>query len=224
MKHVYKSIYVALISVIFLYTTLPAAGGHETGLKKEVAIQKLMQGNKRYVKNKVTHPNQNQKRRAELTQGQHPYAVIVTCSDSRVSPEILFDQGLGDLFVIRIAGNVVDDNAMGSIEYAVEHLGTNLIVVLGHSNCGAVGATVKGGEIPGHIKSICDAIKPAVEKAKKLPGDLLENSIQNNVEMVVEKIRSSEPILNELVKKEKIMVVPAEYNISSGEVTLLKEK
>lgn len=223
MRRTKNGILSVFLTIVFLSTSL-LAEGHEEGVSKEIALQRLMNGNKRFVKNQLTHPNQNSKRRTELSKGQHPFAVVITCSDSRVTPEILFDQGLGDVFVVRVAGNIVDDNALGSIEYAVEHLGSKLVVVLGHSKCGAVDATVKGGEAPGHIKSLVDAIKPSVDMAKTQTGDILENSIQNNIKSVVEKIRTSKPILEELSAKEEIMVVPAEYDITTGAVTLLKDK
>jgi carbonic anhydrase len=221
MKTLRCNILSVILTVVFLSGSLFAEGEAE-GVSPEIALQRLMLGNKRFVKSKVIHPNQNAKRRGDLTKGQHPFAIVVTCSDSRVSPEILFDLGLGDIFVIRVAGNVVDDNALGSIEYAAEHLGSKLVVVLGHSKCGAVSATVQGGEIPGHIKSITDAIKPAVDKAKSQSGDVIENSIKNNAKLVAEKIRTSKPILEELIKENKLMVAPAEYDISTGTVTLLK--
>ncbi len=185
------------------------------------ALQKLIEGNKRFFTSRQSHPNQQRERRQELASGQKPFAVIVGCSDSRIPPEIIFDQGLGDLFVIRVAGNVVDDIALGSIEYAVDHLGTKLIVVLGHSKCGAVTATVQGGEAHGHIGSIVEAIRPAIEIAKGLPGDLTDNTIKANTRLVADQIQSSGPILSELVHLGKIAVVSAYYNIESGEVHIL---
>lgn len=185
------------------------------------ALQKLIEGNKRFFTSRQSHPNQQRERRQELVNGQKPFAVIVGCSDSRIPPEIIFDQGLGDLFVIRVAGNVVDDIALGSIEYAVDHLGTKLIVVLGHSKCGAVTATVQGGEAHGHIGSIVEAIRPAIEIAKGLPGDLTDNTIKANTRLVADQIQSSGPILSELVHLGKIAVVSAYYNIESGEVHIL---
>jgi carbonic anhydrase len=181
------------------------------------ALQKLIEGNKRFTLSKQSHPNQNKERRQELAKGQKPFAVIVGCSDSRIPPEIIFDQGLGDLFVIRVAGNIIDDVAMGSIEYAVDHLGTRLIVVLGHSKCGAVTATVQGGAVRGHIGSIVQAIKPAIDAAKDQPGDLTDNTIKANARLVASQIQSSQPILSELA----ITVVSAYYNVESGEVHIL---
>jgi len=166
----------------------------------EAALQRLMSGNKRFVESKAINPNQSAKRRTEVANEQRPFAIIVTCSDSRVAPEVLFDLGLGDIFVIRVAGNITDDNALGSIEFAAERLGSNLVVVMGHSKCAAVIAAVQEGEIPGCFKSITDAIKPAVDMAKSQSGDIIENSIKNNAKLVAEKIRASKPILEELVK------------------------
>jgi carbonic anhydrase len=185
------------------------------------ALQKLADGNKRFIGSKLTHPNQTAGRRNEVSKGQKPFAVIVGCSDSRIPPEIIFDQGLGDLFVIRVAGNIVDDIALGSIEYAVDHLGTPLVVVLGHGKCGAVTATVQGGEAHGHIGSIVKTIAPAVEKAKSQPGDLTDNAIRANVELVVEKIKSSKPILVEALEKDTIKIMGAYYDIETGKVDII---
>jgi carbonic anhydrase len=184
-------------------------------------LQKLIDGNKRYVSARPIHPNQGKERREEVVKGQHPFAVVVGCSDSRVPPEIIFDQGLGDLFTIRVAGNIVDDVALGSIEYAVGHLDTKLIIVLGHGKCGAVSATVQGGEAHGHIGSIVNAILPALEQAKGRSGDLIENTIRANVELVVSQIQSSKPILASLVQESKIQVIGAYYNMDNGVVEFI---
>ena len=184
----------------------------------DASIKKLIEGNKRYVENKPTHQNQTAKRREEVAKGQKPFAVVITCSDSRVPPEILFDQGIGDLFVIRTAGNIVDNIGLGSIEYAVEHLKVPLVVVLGHERCGAVEATVKGGEAPGHIKALVANIVRAVDKVRAKKGDLLENSIKQNIDNVVEQISKSKPILEEFVHEKKIKVVGARYDLDDGMV------
>ncbi|HQE81155.1 MAG TPA: carbonic anhydrase [Syntrophorhabdaceae bacterium] len=191
-------------------------------LRKKEPLELLMEGNKRYVSGKPIHPNQDTARRTELSSGQRPFAVIVGCSDSRVPPEIIFDQGIGDIFVIRVAGNIVDDVALGSIEYAVEHLGTELVVVLGHSKCGAVTATVKGGEAHGHIGSIVHIIMPAVEKAKTQQGDMVENAIRNNMDMVTEAIKSAEPIITKSIKEGRLKVISAYYDIDTGVVEFEK--
>lgn len=185
------------------------------------ALQLLIEGNKRFAAMNATHPNQGKERRDEVKGGQKPFAVIVGCSDSRIPPEILFDQGIGDVFVIRLAGNIVDDTALGSVEYAVDHLGTRLVVVLGHAKCGAVTAATQGGEAHGHIGSIVQLIIPAVEQARAKSGDLIDNSIKENARLVAATISSSKPILSKMVEDGKIAVVPAYYDIDTGMVELL---
>jgi carbonic anhydrase len=202
-----------------LLATMTSASGQ--GMTGDQALEKLLKGNKRFAGARLRHPNQTAARRAELAKGQHPYAVIVSCSDSRVPPEVLFDQGIGDLFVVRVAGNTVDDVALGSVEYAVEHLHSPLVVVLGHERCGAVQATIQGGEAPGRIGSVMEPIRLAMEKAKGKPGDLAENVMRANAGMVAEQLRSSEPILGELVKHGKLKIVAARYDLDSGVVELL---
>jgi len=182
----------------------------------------LIEGNKRFVEGKLLHPNQSTERRTEVTSGQKPFAVILTCSDSRVPPEIIFDQGLGDLFVIRTAGHVVDDIALASIEYAVEHLYVGLIVVLGHEKCGAVDAAVGGGELTGHLQELVAEIKPAVEEAKNEKGDLLTNAVHKNVELVASQLKSSEPILKEFIEHNHLQVIGAYYDLDDGKVTITK--
>jgi len=149
--------------------------------------------------------------------------VVVSCSDSRVPPELLFDQGFGDVFVVRTAGNIVDSIELGSIEYAVDHLGTKLVLVLGHERCGAVTAALQGGEAPGNIKSVVDAIKPAIEKGKARHtghGELLDSCIIANVKQVAEKIRKAAPILSEKVEDGMLKVVGAYYDLDSGAVNM----
>lgn len=185
------------------------------------ALQNLLDGNKRFAAMKQTHPNQDRARRDDVKGGQKPFAVVVGCSDSRIPPEILFDQGIGDLFVIRLAGNIVDDMALGSVEYAVDHLGTSLVVVLGHSKCGAVTATAKGGEAHGHIGGIVKLIAPAVNNVKNQPGDLVDNAIKENARLVTAAIASSKPVLGKMVEEGKIAVIPAYYDIDTGLVEML---
>lgn len=187
----------------------------------EEALRILMEGNARFVKNELKHPHLDAKRRAMLTEGQAPFAVVVTCADSRVIPDVLFDQGLGDLFVIRVAGNVAKDKVLGSIEYAAIHLGTRLVFVLGHEKCGAVTAALEPATMEGHIGAIVDAIKPAVYMARGQKGDLLENSIKNNAVMVREQISDSMPILAKMVKEDKLKVVGGYYKLQSGKVEIL---
>ena len=185
------------------------------------ALARLMMGNQRYVRHKEQHPDQSLARRKELEAGQHPFAVVLSCSDSRVPPELLFDEGLGDLFVIRVAGNVVDDAVLGSIEYAVEHLGTKLVMVLGHEKCGAVSAAVEAGTGTGHIKALVTAIRPSVEASAKEPGDRIHNCVIANARRVAQQVRESEPVLKDAVAKHLVKVVAADYALDSGKVNLL---
>ena len=189
------------------------------------AISKLKEGNGRYTSGSLQHPGQTTERRTELAKTQHPFATIISCSDSRVPPEIVFDQGLGDLFIVRVAGNVINNEGLGSVEYSVDHLGTRLILVLGHQSCGAVQAAretiAAKGKAPGHIESLVTAIKPAVEATAK---DDLETTIKANVKNVVQALRSSTPILKAEVDSGKIQVVGGYYSLDTGAVTFLDEK
>ena len=184
-------------------------------------IKKLLEGNQRYITGGALHPNQSFEHRLELAEGQKPIAAILTCADSRVSPEIIFDQGLGDLFVLRVAGNVINDLFVGSLEYAVEHLNVSLLMVLGHSECGAVDATVKGGQPPGHINSLVQAIKPALDRLKKQSPDWVYIVAKENVKIGVERLRISDPILTARYEEGNIDIVGAFYNIKSGKVSLI---
>src|SRR5438046_5665529 len=156
-------------------------------------------------------------RRADLKASQHPFAIVLSCSDSRVPPEIVFDQGLGDLFVLRVAGNVIDDQSLGSIEYAVDHLAVRLIVVLGHQRCGAVKAAKETiaakGKAPAHIQSLVMAIQPAVEAT--VNGDL-EATVKANVKDVVQALRSSTPILKPKVDSGELKVLGAYYSLNTA--------
>lgn len=193
----------------------------DKNLTGDRAWEMLKAGNQRYVDRKLSHPHQTAQRMVELAKGQHPFAIVLGCADSRVPPEIIFDQGLGDLFVIRVAGNIVDDAIAGSIEYAVEELHVPLLVILGHERCGAVTAAVKGGEVPGHISTLINAIKPAVKSVKGLPGDLVENSVKANIKIVVSQLKSTQPIVSKLVKSNKLKIIGGRYDLDSGKVDLI---
>jgi len=214
-------VFVFLLAVVAVFPVTVALSGESAVFSNERFVQRLLDGNRRYVDGKPSHPNQTLERRKHVAKGQHPFAVVLSCSDSRVPPEIIFDQGIGDLFVVRVAGNIVDDAGLGSIEYAVEHLHASLIVVLGHERCGAVEAAVKGGEAPGRIKSLVEAIRPAVEKSKGEPGDLAENAMRANVRLVVDHLKASKPILEHFVHKGTLTVVGARYDLDDGQVTVI---
>jgi carbonic anhydrase len=199
-----------------------ARGADPTNLPPDVALQRLKDGNQRFVEGKATHGHQQADRRAEIAMAQNPFAIIVCCSDSRVPPEVVFDQGLGDVFVVRTAGNVVDDVGLGSVEYAVEHFGTQLVVVLGHDRCGAVRAAVSGGEAHGHVQAVLKAICPAVERVKDQPGDPVDNAMRANVSDVVKRLRTTAPILPDRVEAGRLTIIGARYDLDDGHVELLK--
>ncbi len=190
-------------------------------LNSEEALQKLIEGNRRYLEGGQLHPRQTIDRRKELIEGQQPFAAILGCSDSRVPPELIFDQGLGDLFVVRVAGNVIDDAVLGSVEFAVEKLRTPLVLVLGHTQCGAVEAAVAGGKAKGRIIKIVRAIQPAVEKATIANSNVVNEVVKINARLTAEKLRLAEPILSESVKKGRVKVLGACYDIKTGIVEIL---
>lgn len=206
-------------------TTVFADGGTGTTLTPQQALNKLMEGNQRYLDAKTTHPDQTADRRIEVAKSQAPFAVILTCSDSRVAPEILFDQGLGDIFVLRTAGNVLADVVTGSIEYAVAELKAPLVMVLGHERCGAVSAAVdvvtKGTKLPGKIGSLAKAIQPAVDAVKNQSGDMVDNAVKKNAQLAALELEKTEPILSDGFTSHHVMFVAARYDLDDGKVELL---
>lgn len=188
------------------------------------ALQLLRDGNKRFTTGNLAVKDTGPARRAELiSKGQNPFAIIITCSDSRVPPELIFDHGLGDLFVIRTAGNVVDPVVMGSAEYAVEHLGTPLLVVMGHEKCGAVQATVDGGEAPGSIAAIVSKIAPSAQKARVADAscsDPYEKCCLENIKSTIDEIKESH-IVKHFIKDGHLTIVGAKYHLGSGEVEFI---
>jgi carbonic anhydrase len=193
-------------------------------LSPEEALERLKSGNRRYVDG-VMKRHDFDAERAILAGGQNPFAGILSCADSRVGPEYAFDAGRGDLFIVRLAGNYAQDDGIASFEYAVKFLGTPLLVVLGHDKCGAVDATIQvvkdGADLPGHLPVIADNIAPAVKAAMKEPGDLLANSIRENVRRNVERLKMASPILSEYVDQKKIAVVGGVYKLASGKIDWL---
>lgn len=198
-----------------------ALSAEKTTVTADQAEKMLKDGNRRFVKDKVEHPRRGELRIKEVSPNQNPFAVILGCSDSRVPLEVIFDQGLGDLFVVRLAGNIVDVAALASIEYAVGSLGVPLVVVLGHKSCGAVAAALRGGEVPGHLSILVKAIQPAVDETKGKPGDPLDNAVRANVKVMVNKLRTSEPILAPAVKAGKVKVIGAYYDLDTGVVSFM---
>jgi carbonic anhydrase len=186
----------------------------------DAALAKLKEGNARFVTSKVSSSKPIAARRAETAQGQHPFAIVVGCADSRTPPEMIFDQNIGDIFVARGAGNLIDDHTLGSIEYAVEHLGVRLIVVLGHERCGAVEAALAGDTAPGHVQSLVRDIQPAVKAVKGKPGDQLHLAVVENARLMADEVRSKGNF-GALAKDLKI--IPAVYDLDSGKVDWGKE-
>jgi len=191
------------------------------------SLERLIQGNERFMAERPIHPDQTLSRIKELQKGQHPFAIVVSCSDSRVPPELIFDQGLGDIFVIRTAGNVIGDFELGSIEYAVEHLNTDLVVVLGHEKCGAVGAFIehKNDTSDDHIQSIINYIKSEEEEANldENQTNYFDAAVRANVVHGVNYLKHSEPYLKELTNKKEILIVGAIYHLEDGKIEMLKE-
>ena len=188
----------------------------------EQALEKLLSGNEEYLSGSITLNVDDSLREDLAKNGQHPYAIVITCSDSRVPAELIFDASLGDIFVIRTAGNVVSDFEIGSVEYGAEHLGSPLVLVLGHTNCGAVTAATEGGEVGGKIQSIVDEIESSVQKAKNTgEEDVLSKAIEYNVMNSVNKILSSE-IIKELADEGKVEVIGGIYDISTGTISIIK--
>jgi len=189
-------------------------------LNPDGALQKLIEGNQRFVEHKPQYPDQSAARLQEVAQAQHPFATILCCADSRVPTEIIFDQGIGDIFDVRVAGNIVTPETLGSIEYAVVLLGTPLLMVLGHERCGAVTAAVQNGLLLGEIGSFVKAIKPAVTRVKDLPGDAVENTVVANVQYQIERLKRSQ-LLTEQIKLGKLKIVGGRYDLDTGSVTMI---
>lgn len=187
----------------------------------EEVLKILKDGNKRFISGKLEHPNHCEESRKSLAAGQEPLATVLTCADSRVPPVDIFDQGLGDLFVVRVAGNVIGDHSLGSIEYAVKHLHTPVVVVMGHSSCGAIGAVASGAALEGHIATLGPAIQTAIKNVKEDEGDLINNASRELARQISAKIAHAEPIVAELVKNGTVKIVPAYYDLMSGEVEFL---
>lgn len=223
----------ALVGALLSGSLALASTTATTAVTPDQALYLLMDGNRHFVKGDLDNLEHMStvSRRAGLVAGQHPYAIILTCSDSRVPPEILFDKGLGEIFVARVAGNIATaSELLGSIEYGVEHLGASLIMVLGHSKCGAVTATydahVTGAMPEKNIDSLVKAIDPAVTAvlATNPAGtkdEVVEECIVENVNKVTESIEANSPIVKEFVELGKVKIVKAKYDLSTGVVSLL---
>lgn len=229
-----RAINALLAGALTLSATCACAADQSSSTRSIVArnpdemLKELVEGNERFVAGKVENPRRSPTDFRALADAQYPEAVIVACSDSRVPPELLFDTGVGDLFVIRVAGNVVNGAGVpvkGSIEYAIAELHVPLIVVLGHTSCGAVKAAVKHlhdkDSLPGSIDGLVELIKPAARKAKGETGDVYDNTVRENVKAGVQKLKTLDPIIAPEVKAGKVKVVGGVYDLKTGKVELL---
>ena len=190
------------------------------------AMSKLREGNERFCEQVATNPHHDPARRSEVSHGQHPFAVVLGCADSRVPPELIFDQGLGDLFVIRVAGEVAPPEVIGSIEYAVEHLGCRAIIVLGHQRCGAVEAAMNAlasGVTPeGDLGELVKVIEPSLDAIDRTRPDAMDQAVTADAEAVTLRLVTRSKMLHEAVDKSEIVIVPAIYSLDSGKVDFLE--
>lgn len=216
-----KKIFILLVVMVSFCLNAPASQ-HTEGLPADEALTKLKEGNQRFVEMKSQHPDESLQRRKEMQEGQHPFAAILSCSDSRVPLEVIFDQGLGDLFEIKNAGNVLDKHVIGSIEYAVMHAGVKLVVIMGHQDCGAVAATLSGKYDTKFIKSLEDAIKPAIKLCKKHNKAVnSDNVVRAHVMQDIDELMSKDTELVRYMKSHDVKLVPAYYSIETGKVEFL---
>lgn len=194
------------------------------GEQKIDSIQRLIEGNRRYAAGRASHPNSTGVRRAELANMQQPFAIVFGCVDSRVPPELVLDQGLGDLLVIRSAGEVLDGAVLASLEFGVELLKIPLLVVMGHERCGAVGGTIdvlnRNVALPGQLKLLVEGIRPAVEKARGSTGDLVDQTVRAQVELTVQRLRKS-PLLAEHIGRSALRIVGARYDLDTGLIEVI---
>lgn len=198
-----------------------AEGGQSSAPNSpDAVLEQLLEGNQRFIQQKRKYPHQSPTRLQEVAQGQHPIATILSCADSRVPPEIIFDQGIGDLFDVRIAGNIVTPESLGSIEYAAL-LGTPIVFVLGHERCGAVTAAVKREVLPGQISSFVKAIKPAMLRVKQRSDDPVEDLVIANVQYQVDKLKQDSNLLSGLEQSGKLKIIGGRYDLDVGEVTIV---
>lgn len=198
----------------------------EASIENEPPLQRLINGNIRFAHAKSIHPDESLERLKSVIKAQHPFAIVVSCSDSRVSPELLFDQGVGDIFTIRTAGNIIGNVELGSIEYAVEHLNVKLIMIMGHENCGAVDAFVKGGIAPGHIKDIIDSLKQELEIKEIAASDpnRLDDCVIANVLHGIKQIKQQSTIISEKLEHKQLEIVGARYDLHDFNVKIILQK
>lgn len=220
-----KILYTSFLALALSLNVNVAFANHDIdNLSAKEALKKLEKGNKRFVELKLKHPDESKARRKEMLQGQHPFVVILSCSDSRVPAELIFDQGLGDIFVVRNAGNVLDEHVIGSIEYAVMHCGVKLIVIMGHQDCGAIAATLSGVSETKYIQSLENSIKPAIEDCKKKGLEInSDNVVKAHVAQDINELLSQDDELVKYMKKHDVKIVGAYYHLDSGKVDFIQD-
>lgn len=221
-----KRFLVSLVAVMLFVMPFSQsfASSEKSGVSPDAAMKMLVDGNARFVEGKAETKSLGVERRKELSKGQHPFAIVLSCSDSRVPPEHIFNQGLGDIFVVRVAGNIADSIELGSVEYAAEHLNVPLVLVLGHRSCGAVTASIASSSAEGNIDAIVKKIAPAVETARKTTKDkdsLLNAAINENAKLTAKTLTEKSAILKHLVDTGKLKVVAGVYDLASGKVEIL---
>lgn len=221
-RHIFNFFFIALIGWAYACDLRPTQQPASAPTPADY-LRQLEEGAERFASGHPQRPHQNLSRIHEIESAQHPFAVVVACSDSRVSPEIIFDQGLGDLFVLRTAGNLIDNLVLGSIEYAVEHLGVSVIVVMGHTECGAIKALVEGGEACGHIQDIVEML--AAEEEEKVALDRAEHNLTDCVQgNILHGVRQLEAEFASQIAEGKLLVVPMLYDVHTGKVSTLSEE
>ena len=211
----------ALAALSIATTRAVIAAGHEPTISAEQALHLLLEGNQRFVAGKLEHPHQTPARRAELAKGQHPFAAVLACSDSRTPPEIIFDRGLGDIFTARVAGNSADQLVIESLDYSVKHLGVRVVMVLGHRRCGAVTAAVESYDNE-NVGPMLKELYPAVRASRGMPGDPVENAVRENVKLVMKKLAASQE-LSAMVKSGELKIVGGIYDLDTGTIEMLKD-
>lgn len=187
-----------------------------------IHLQRLLEGNRRFVAGKPEHPHQSHEHRTTLLGEQSPFAAIVGCTDSRVPPELIFDQGFGDLYISRVGGSIVGDLAIASLEIGVIAFGIEFILVLGHSGCGAIRATIHGQTTAGSLPALAEMIQPAIDEARSLPGDLWTNTIQINARRTARRLVEHSPVLSEAVASGQIAIATGYYDLATGVVSVLE--
>jgi carbonic anhydrase len=220
-----RSLMLLAIAALLVTTTRAVfAKVAEPTMSAAQALQLLLEGNQRFVAGKLEHPNQTPARRDEVAKGQHPFASVLACSDSRTPPEIIFDRGLGDIFTVRVAGNVADKVVIESLDYSVKHLGVRVVMVLGHRRCGAVIAAVDGheGTADQDVGPMLSELRPAVAASKGMAGDPVENAVRENVELVMKNLATSEE-LSAMVKSGDLKIVGGIYDLDTGTIEMLKD-